>query len=587
MFIEVDSPAISLFLYQGGKVVFSEGIAKTENFIKDVEALLAKAKEDFVLPTRVIMYDSTKLEEESHELLTHKWGTKLFIQIPKIEVLTEEDINSALIFGAKKQIFKSIANLNEAHEYMNEDSVEAETKQTTPNRSVEKPQVKAAVSGFVIGKDIREEEKAIEYPIVDDAIIDEEEDDNRDIADISSFAPSSQIQKRSMSSMFTGLSMPKVSFNGFGNMNIVLFVVGGIALLVVALFTTLYFLHTATLTILYQPNKINKKVTIKDIPVDKKSKTFSESASITTTGTKEVGEKAKGDITIYNALETEQTIPSGTKFTADGNKTFVLEKALSIKPASQTITSEGNILTTTSKTDSSLVAQEIGPEFNIKKDTEFTIEGKNKKDVFAKSKSAFEGGTKENMQAVSETDYETINDSINEKLDKKAADAAQSEGKTSVIKDATSIDINQEKYSHKVGDEADTLDLSVEAKVTFFTYKDEEVKNKIIAQFSKNTQDNQAFKPENISYEISKAELSEKEDSAEIRVNARAESSFEVNEKELVEALKGKSRSDMRKILQGNFNAAGYEMNVKTPLPLLTGTVPFFAKNITVVYRPI
>ncbi len=599
MILEVDSPAISLFLYQSGKVVFADSTAKTENFVKDVEALFNKAKEEFVLPTRVIMYDSSALEEESHQLLTHKWNSKLFIQIPKIEILTEDDINQAIIFGVKKQIFKSIANLNVTDfpdEVVNESDElpEEESKKTSKPMTDES----GAVSGFVVGKDIREINTPETPSQEEDMIIDDydkpsyarQPEPQQEQFDDSVYVQpmiSSKKPSISMPQFLSGISMPKISFHAPGGIGAIIGVLGIVACLVAGLYAALYFFHTATLTILYQPDKINKKLTVNELPVSKQTKTFSDTATIETTGTKEVGEKSQGSVTIYNALDSEQTIPSGTKFTAEGGKTFVLDKALSVKAATQTITSDGNILTTTSKTDTALTAQEIGPEFNIKKDVELTIEGKSKKDLFAKSKEAFSGGSKENMQAVSETDYETVNNAVNEKLDKKADEAAHTEANLKVIKDLTSTDLDEQKYSHKIGDEADNLKLDVEAKVSFYTYKEDDIKQKLITQFTKDIDGSQTLKPENITYEMSSAELSEDEKSAKVKVSAKAESTFKVDEQKLVSELKGKSRSDMRKILQGEYNAAGYELNVKTFLPFLTSVVPYFSKNISIEYRPI
>lgn len=389
MVLEVDSPAISLFLYQSGKVVFSDSSAKTENFVKDVESLFNKAKEEFVLPTRVIMYDSAALEEESHQLLTHKWNSKLFIQIPKVEILTEEDIDQAIIFGVRKQIFKSIANLNVTDYHTDDDDVEQdelpEKEEISDGNEVNKNH-SDALSGFVIGKDIREVDSDHKSIQGENMIIDDFEDDiveqhtkQTDHFRENSFPQQQSFQKSPgipVAQFFSKLSLPKISLGASGGMSTVFIIIGVIGIIAAGILTTLYFFHTATLTILYQPDKINKKLTVNELPVSKQTKTFSDTATIETTGTKEVGEKAQGNITIYNALDNEQTIPSGTKFTAEGGKVFVLDKALSVKAATQTITSDGNILTTTSKTDASLSAQDIGPEFNIKKDTELTIEEK-------------------------------------------------------------------------------------------------------------------------------------------------------------------------------------------------------------------
>jgi len=585
MLIEVDSPAISLFVYQGGKVVFAETVAKTENFVKDVETLLKKAKEMFVLPTRIIMYDSSKLEEESHALLTHKWSEKLFTQIPRVEVLPVSDIDAALVYGVQKEIFKSVAVSTFAQ---NNDQFEVrdDVADIDDSEINEKEIEEGSVAGFVIGQDIREmEQKAL----VDSEVM--EEVVSNDLgALVDDYQPLDNIpytQKNSPSNLFENIKRPHMSFvmpkNGLVPLAIVIILLA----IVGSLFGLLYFTHKATLTILYRPDKINEKVSIDNLVTKKQAKTFTETASIKTTGSKEVGDKAKGQVTIYNALEEEQSLPSGTEFVGEDGGIFVLDKAISVKPATQTVTSDGDILTTTSKTDASLTARDIGPEFNIKNDVDLTIEGKSKKDIFAKTKAAFTGGTKDNMQAVSETDYETINDAVNEKLDAKAAETAKADANTSVIKDVTSIKVNDEKYSHEIGEEANELELSVEARVTYYTYNEDDLKKLLVQSFAKEVEGSQKLKPENIDYEITDAVIAEDEEAISIKVNAEAESSFELDETKLTESVKGKMRSDMRKILQGEFKTAGYEMKVDSALPFLSGVMPYFGRNITIQYKPI
>lgn len=104
--IELDGPAVSIFVYKGGKIDHAQTIAHTSDLIGDLERVFTQLKDSSYLPARIILYDSTDLQEISSKLMAHAWDEKLFIQIPKVEVIAAEKLQSALYSCFAKQVFE-------------------------------------------------------------------------------------------------------------------------------------------------------------------------------------------------------------------------------------------------------------------------------------------------------------------------------------------------------------------------------------------------------------------------------------------------------------------------------------------------
>lgn len=589
--IEVDSPAVTVFIYKAGNLVASKSAAKTENVAEDVEQLLTDIKTDDVLPTRIILYDTSNMEEESNALLTHKWAKNLFVQIPKVEVLSDGNMLEIVTYGIEKQLFKNVptdvqstADFSDFEEEKDKDlrdklepdidevdkNEESETKKESETKESQSDEV-VSIPGFVIGKDIQMNDGVMPSLTEEENIASPEAKKKKKLA-----VPSIKIP-----------TIP--SFSSFGSKKLtipitivtVLLLVGGLV------FSMFYFFHTATITILYQPEEVSEEVEISDLTIEEKVESFQESASVAASGTKSIGEKAEGAVTIYNAQEQEQSLGEGTTFTAANDLEFVLSGSVTAEAGTTKITSEGDILTTTSKTDAKLIASAIGPSYNIRKDTEFTIEGNDKKDIFAKATDNFTGGSEEEVKVVSESDYKNVNDAINEKLDKRAADAAKKEGNISIVSELTEINVEEENYSHDIDDEADSLDLSVDAKVTFFSYSEVDMRKKLVSALEEANDKEILIKDENVTYTIDDVEADSDNEDVILIVDAKAESSFSEEPEKVIQDIVGKDKAGLRGILRDQYKAAGYEMTVDSPLPFLQNILPFFAKNIEITFEPI
>ena len=151
--------------------------------------------------------------------------------------------------------------------------------------------------------------------------------------------------------------------------------IAGIVLIIVgAGYFVLYRYHTADVVLMYDSEAIEKKMNFSDnLNIEESKQTFQVSASIPTTGTRDIGEKAKGEVTIYNADTEVKTFKKGTKLSTSDGITFTLNDDVVAEEASTTITEEGDILTSTSKVQASVTAFEIGSKSNVKKDVKLKI----------------------------------------------------------------------------------------------------------------------------------------------------------------------------------------------------------------------
>ena len=101
------------------------------------------------------------------------------------------------------------------------------------------------------------------------------------------------------------------------------------------------------------------------------STTQEGSVSTKTTGKKEVGDKAKGTVTVFNSSSSPQNLSSGTTITSSNDLEFTLDKSITVASASGDIFSG----TTPGKVDVPVTAKKIGQEYNLPSNIKFTVGG--------------------------------------------------------------------------------------------------------------------------------------------------------------------------------------------------------------------
>jgi len=252
------------------------------------------------------------------------------VQLPKVDILKEDEVIEGLINVFKEQLV---------------------TEKNLKEEKIDETQTD--VSGFVINKDIGEEKK--ELPM----IVNEK---------VNIFARI-KLLIDNLSNSYSKMSLPKIKINLSGK--ILLYI--GVILIIASLAVNELFFHRAEIVLYLPSQKIGKTAKIEiNYRVASSEANFSE--TINTSGKQEVGNKAQGQVTIYNSnLSSAETLPQGTLIVSPNNLKFVLEDE--VKVASATGDASSSQPATAKAT---VVAEGIGEEYNLAANTKFPIEGKSK-----------------------------------------------------------------------------------------------------------------------------------------------------------------------------------------------------------------
>lgn len=602
VFVEVDTAAVSAYVYTAGNRIFADSVAKTQDIVKDIEEIFSHIQ-DRSLPPRIILYDSSLQHTTSDALLVHKWKKDLFIQLPKVDIVKDHELLQALDIGVKDRVFgnEGKASIMFAETELKTPFENTESKEHTASAhiaSTDSTDETESVMGFMIGADVAASSTQKDastdslrfYPQHND-------NDNGNRSNQSDmpdhFMPQSQTHLQNNPSVKPSIMqniisfMPKFTMNYFKGKGMLIFGVGGVVLLIAAgIYALLFMYHKADVILMYDSQPIEKKISFSDeLQIDQAKETFTVSASVPTTGTKDIGEKAKGTVTIYNADSESKKFPKGTTLSTSDGISFTLSEDVTADAASETVTDEGDILTSTSKTQATAVAVAIGPKSNIKKDVKLKIGSFSEKTYFAKTSNVFTGGTAKKIQTASKEDISLLDKEIEKQIQEKSKTYLKSVSNRNIIESLTSIDKTKETYSKEIAEEATSIDADVTADVTFYSFDEAVVKSKIAEEFNGEAPDGYTIEAEGVEYSITSAEKDEDTGDINIIVEATAYPTLKIDTQKLMTDIKGKTLESAEEVAIKDYSIESFQARVTAPLSILETRIPFFSKNITITLK--
>src|SRR6185369_85908 len=420
---EVGHKKVALTLLRGGKTVERTEGQLLGNAPETVDTLL-KHFTTAVLPARIILFDGKNSEALSQAFIGHSWSKSLpFLHVPQITVLPSGFDGRAVAAGAAEQMgFELLGGKEPVRTMDAENAVDgdeeketanaADTKESEETDSTDAEQAKEKKDtgpsmitednfGFVMDQDIakipsgsfKNEEEAEEDIEIkhDDAhrnleTVEEKEpfkvslnQENIQSSDMEEIAPSERF------AFLKNIRLPKIGmpsvFSGrrpfiFPLIILFLLIVGGGGLI--------YFYFNsmvANIVLTVKPKMVNQNATVtfsgtessdfsKNIISAKPvSTTVDGSLTIDTTGKKDVGNKAKGTVTVYNNDNSSTKLTSGTAIKSSNGLTFLLDKDITIASASGDIFSG----TKPGTVDVGVTARDIGTESNLPSGTKFSV----------------------------------------------------------------------------------------------------------------------------------------------------------------------------------------------------------------------
>jgi len=393
--------------------------------------------------------------------------------------------------------------------------------------------------------------------------------------------------KKSLVSFLGILRMPKIPGISAGKK---IFFISLIVLLLLVIcgFVAWWFVPKSTVTIYLSPQKLGESLSISVdttggstdlskgiLAGEKLSVSASGEKTKDTTGTKTVGDKAKGEIVLYR-VGTEIELDENTPINGPGDLKFSTDSEVTV--ASGSASSPG-------KTSVKVTAQEIGAQYNLAGGTSFSVDDYSVSDIEAKNEDAFSGGSSREINAVSANDLEVLEEDLLNELSDQAKTKLLSETlrEKYLIQEAVEIGVVTKNFSAKEGDEATSLKLSMEAEAgTVVIQKD--VLNEYALQFlNGKVPQGYVLREEQISYEF---DFEDEEDGLyEFKLKISANLLPQIDKEEIAKKLKGKypklAEDYLNKEVSGFVRA---EIKIRPNLPDKLKTLPHVQDNIEVEF---
>ena len=284
------------------------------------------------------------------------------------------------------------------------------------------------------------------------------------------------------------LGKPKIKLNKK------LLIFGAIFSLFVITFIIFLFLPKATINLKVKADKLEHSFdfvadkNLVDLDLEKKSipaelvETSAEKeATAQATGKKEIGEKAKGTVTVYNSYDSNsQSLNVGTKLSKNG-KIFVTTKKVTVPGFTL---HQGNSVPGT--VDVSIVAEKEGSAYNVSAG-KFSIAGFPSSQFYAQSSEAFSGGYSETVTVVSEDDVNGLKSSLTNNLTSeiKGQLKDQVSDENELLEDSVSVEELEFTTSAGVGDQKSEFTGKIKLKAQALVYKQSDFETLTNENFTK------------------------------------------------------------------------------------------------------
>lgn len=561
LLVEITHTELSLFVYKAGNCAFTRVQQRGEDIFTDFEAILEELKGTMMLPARIIVFGDNGLEHFYQRVLHYKWSEEIFIQLPRVEIMAEKDLLTAFTQVFSQQIYAESASVEKSAE----ESLVETSEEVAPE-----------VMGFHIGTDAP--------PIIQEA--------QPEISDAEVVAISPTQKKKfslpplfsklkGIGGIFTSISS-KIPKKRFLLPLILIFLIG------ILLAVQEVFFHTAVITVFLPSKEIQKKYELAldienpsgplQIQIATQSAEFTEAKAVS--GKKDIGERAKGKVTIHNFDEKEKVFNRGS-ILSNSNLKFTLDE--DIKVASASLATDGSAKLP-GKVQATITASVIGTESNLDKGQRFSFEGLSSSVFFAiNDGGAISGGTKKTVAVVSQQDITQLRSAILKKAQTGQSNRpAQLQPSDKLITELTNVSIEKSTASEAVGDEAEKVSLKASVITTYYFLQDDEVKAFVATNMQNEVESNFTLDPEKIIYSFDTVEKSKDEESITLAIDATGKANMQTDKAAIEKVLSGKSKTSLDSTLRDSFKATGYEIDNKLliPLPLLQNYTPFMQKNI-------
>jgi hypothetical protein len=614
---------------ENGKIKESHYISWTGGSLgKNIDRGLAEFKSLHTFPPSICLYGYGDLSAARNELAKYAWtvgeqsassqGAPTFLHAPKVMVL-EEQVDSLAVsliagkdFARQHGIQGRLTIKSLEYQEMNSSAIIPEEPQLPAVPKVVEPissEGAASPFGFVMNKDVvgenshekvLEEEinpsTEVEHPLAEkDIEVHDWKEEGEGVEDASEEMPWHKPTKEKKKFSFPALKMPFILKGRKSSQLITILVVILIVLLAGGSVAgwALWNIPKATVMVYVKPDVLEKQITISasekstisgtenTIPAQKISIELKDTRQADTTGKRQTGQVAKGQVYIYNKTGSSKTFAANTELRS-GNSKFTTSEGVTIASASAETTASGETKTN-GKASVHVIATEIGPESNIAKDASLSVPGYTKDDFEAIAVDSFTGGSKKDIRVVASVDKTNLSRDLKSEIELKIPSELRAKvPEGSILLDkAWTITQTLEKFNKNTNDESDIVSDDISMKVDAYIINKSDVEQILSTVQSAAVPDGYEFKDN--SKDI-RTEFVSLDKSGKLTLTATSKANIipKINEKQIAKDILGKNEDAARKTILSNNKVldVSFQYSVNLPSPLLT--LPHIESNIEV-----
>lgn len=600
-----ESYEITLFRY--GKLQGTTQVAKSLSFQEDIKEGVARFSSVEALPSRLVLYGGKRavLDELVENLNEINWRDEdiKLLHEPKVEVIDSENRMKAIsLAGASEMLGADSIKTEGFPEESKEDKsivTPIDTPEKEPRQRQELEEDDSASTKNVVPASEELSAEDVGFTVGHD-VLEVSPQDQGDVLEESTTQPKDQTQQPRLQvkqngllkrSIFKKPSLGKISSlvsigSNFVKKLVLVFI---ILLLVVVVGggSAWYLLQKAQVEVYVSARKLEEPVVVTVsstndsldfesgiVPGEVRETTVSDEKTVSTSGIKTVGEKAKGQVTIRNGTSSPLDLDAGTAIVGANDLKFLLDEGASISAA----LSPANPGTATL----GVTATNIGSQYNLAKDETFKVGNFPASEVDAIANEDFTGGSSREISAVSQSDVDSLLESLSQELKARAISDLSSavDSNRVLLEETVSIENSNVNFSHKVGDEAENLKLQLETKASGLVVERSHLIELAKRQLQGKISSGFSLPDNNISMTFKLLEREGGNAKLEMRVKGNLVPS--VNPDEIASVISGKTPQATKEYLSTIPGFSRVVIKLQPSLPGPLGTLPRKHQNITI-----
>jgi len=601
--VELSHKHVTVSIAKNGVILSSKTSVISDTAVLAVEHILSEQEDLEVLPSKIILINYEHAKKSQQAFLSHNWSKRLqFLHIPQVEVLDPEIESQSVVSGVAFEMgFMNLTSVklppessqkvvevatveeselpketDEAEEEYEDDKEKKEMSEKENDKTSEELFFHGEEVGFFKGVDVLNSKNEVKElgEEQDEEVLHIEGEEER----------ASTVSKMKLPSI-PSLRIPRVSFGISFGKHTILYPILAVILLLLVIVGYYYFFEKVSVTLYLEKKTLSKDLEVtfspdsstsasdKTVHIDIASSQAEGDSSTETTGKKETGDKAKGEVVVYNKTEDPKTFSKGATIIGPNSLEFNLTGDVQIASTS-------SFSTSFSSSKVKVEASKFGKEYNLPSSSNFQLKGISTSDVFAKNESAFSGGTKKESQVVSADDIDSLTSKIIDDLSKKANQGASKDTSQKIISVPVDYTFDEKTFSKKEGEEASAVSLSAKITFKFGSYKISDLEN--IAKELDKSEVPEGYLYSSNNSKITVSDISkDKNGSITGKINFSSVYLPVVSTSDIVAKLNGKNASKVDEVIKVK-GVNDDLVNFTRSLPLFPKIFPFNKKNIEV-----